>query len=225
MTPRTIESEFSETLKSEVRDEINFDLTLEGPLLTRQHPKVLWAKLQYENNPGQEITYSLIHNWHYACFKTVEDASSSFPEIQMQFVGRPWAINKFLSSNESAAIINFEDMGAVVLSKSELSVPSRSTLQDHTLTAWLSYALSPELWGPIGKWTRFHEILHGLFQKHDLLGAEDSIGYYPLKHKAEILLEAGFRGTNLDKMYLLVLPWTFSLSALKKLEQKVQQEF
>jgi hypothetical protein len=223
MTPRTIESEFSDLLKSQMKEETNFDLTLEGPLLSRQHPKVLWAKLQAENNPEQEINYAPLHGWNFECFKNLAEASQKFPQIELQFRGQPWAVNKFLSSGKSEAIIDFDNLGAVVLSKNELPAGSRHSVTHHVLSTWLSYALSPELWGPVGKWTRFHSRLHELFQKHDLLATEDSPGYYPLKSKAQKLSDFGFQGTNLDKMYLLVLPWTFSLTALEKLEERVQE--
>lgn len=225
MTPRTIESEFSDNLNSQVKEETEFDLTLEGPLLSRQHPKVLWARLQFENNPGQEIPHTPVSGWNFDCFRNLSEASQKFPHIDLKFRGQPWAVNKFLSSGKSEAIIDFDQLGAIVISKNELPEVSRNTLPHHELTAWLSYALSPELWGHVGKWTRFHTRLHDLFSKHDLLAGEDSVGYYPLKLKAEKLMNMGFKGTNLDKTYLLVLPWTFSLSALEKLEERVLQEF
>jgi hypothetical protein len=37
--------------------------------------------------------------------------------------------------------------------------------------------------------------------------------------------EEGFMGTSLEKSYVLVLPWTFSLSDFEKLEKVIQQEF
>lgn len=223
MTPRTIESEFSEQLNSYVKEETTFDLTLEGPLMSRPHPKVLWARLQFENNPGQEIIPTPVHGWNFECFKNSTDAELKFPEIELKFRGQPWAVNKFLSSGKPDAIIEFDDLGTVIISKNELPSAKHNSLHDHELSAWLSYALSPELWGPVGKWTRFHTRLHELFARHNLLAGDDSIGYYPLISKAQKLIESGFKGTNLDKTYLLVLPWTFSLSALDKLEEKVQE--
>jgi hypothetical protein len=226
MTLRPIESEFSEYLQKEAKEEFPLDLTLDGPILSRTHPHVLMARLLYLHNPEQETEVTEVYGWFFDCFESLDDASAKYPGIQLKFTGRPWSINKFLQGNAEKAIVDFAELGAVVLSKSELKTGKRNKLYHHILTAWLTYALSPELWGPVGKWTRFHSRLHELFSSHDLLlSGEDTIGYYPLKSKAAKLHDSGFMGTNLDKSYLLVLPWTFSLTALNKLEEIVKQEF
>lgn len=225
MTLRTIESEFSEYLLKELKEEFPLDLTLEGPLLTKTHPKVLMARLLHSHNPEQETETNFLHGWFFECFENIEVALKKYPSIKLKFTGHPWAVHKFLQSGVNEAIIDFKEMGTVVLSRNELEKGKRNKLHDHILTAWLSYALSPELWGPVGKWTRFHSKLHELFTDHDLLCGEDTVGYYPLKSKASILEEKGYKGTYLDKMYLLVLPWTFPLTSLNKLEEIIKQEF
>ena len=225
MTLRPIESEFSEYLQKEAKEEFPIDLTLEGPLLSRSHPKVLMARLLHLHNPEQETDLRELHGWFFDCFSSTDEASAKYPDIQLSFTGRPWTINKFLREGASEAIVDFKELGTAVLSKRELETGPRKELHYHELTAWLAYALSPELWGPVGKWTRFHSRLHELFRGHDLLSGEDTIGYYPLKSKASKLYDSGFQGTNLDKSYLIVLPWTFSLTALNKLEEIIKQEF
>lgn len=224
MTPRTIENEFSELLQKDLGNDYPLDLSLEAPLFIKTHPKVLLTKLQYSHGQEQEAS-NQAHGWYFDSFSNISDARIKYPEIKLQFVGYPWAMNKFFESHEETAIIDFKELGAVVLSKNELATGPRHELHHHVLHAWLSYALSPELWGTVGKWTRFHLRLHSLFSGHDLLSGSDSIGYYPLKGEASRLSDFGFQGTNLEKSYVLVLPWTFPLSALNKLEEIVKQEF
>lgn len=225
MTPRTIESEFAELLKSQMKDEFPVDMTLEGPLTSLVHPKVLMANLQFQHNPGQEMSYTPIHGWHFEPFRNYTEATLKYPDIELKFEGRPWSVFKFFESGASEAIIDFKELGTAVICKHELPTKPFHELHDHVIQAWLSYALSPELWGHVGKWSRFHQRLHDLLRKKDLLSGEDVPGYYPLKLSLEKLKDFGFIGTNLDKTYLLVLPWTFSLSALNKLEDVIQREF
>lgn len=225
MTLRTIESEFSDLLKKEVNENFPYDLTMDGPLLIKHHPKVLWAQLLYERNPGQEAPKLEIPGWNYDCFISLEAAERKFPEIKMKFRGDPWAVGKFLSSQIGMAIIDFRPLGVAVVSRSPLQYEPGHELHHHLVAPWLNYALSPELWGNVGKWTRFHERLLTLFNSKNLFFGEAVPGHYPLKSVASKLYDSGFHGTNLDKTYLLVLPWTFSLSALKKLEEVVKQEF
>jgi hypothetical protein len=225
MTPGTIEREFSELLKSQRQEEFPINMGLEAPLFSLLHPKVLWARLHYQHNPGQEISYQSLYGWHFVAFRNFQEALLHYPDVELQFEGRPWTLFKFLQAAETEAIIDFGELGSVVISRKEFPHKSRNELWDHVLLEWLSYALSPELWGPVGKWTRFHERLDRVFRNHDLLSGEDAPGYYPLKSHAEKLKDWGFIGTNLEKTYLLVVPWTFSLSALNKLEEVIQREY
>lgn len=224
MTLRTIESEFTELLLKEQKEELSFDLTLEGPILSRLHPKIIWARLQFQHNPEQEPIVPVIPGWNYDCFINLEHAQRSYPQIKMNFVGKPWSIFKFLQGNVEEAIVEFDELGAVVLSKKELTPSVEKKLHWHVLPQWLNYALSPELWGSQGKWTRFHSRLHQLLNERDLLIGEDLPGYYSIKLDSTVLEKQGFISTNLEKTSLLVLPWSFSLSALEKLEKIIQQE-
>ena len=143
----------------------------------------------------------------------------------MKFLGKPWSVHQFLETNQQEAIIEFPPLGAVVLSKKTLPEQHGSEIHDHLLPHWISYALSPELWGTQGKWTRFHARLQKLFADHKLLKTQSKIGYYQLVDRASLLQNKGFVGTSLEKSYVLVLPWTFSLSDIQKLEEIIQQEF
>lgn len=221
----TIESEFTELLLAQEKVESPVDLTLEGPAMNRLHPKLIWAKLLTKYQPDLSPAPIEIPGWNYACFADSEAAVRSYPQIEMKFVGKPWSLHQFIETHQTEAIIDFSPLGAIVLTKN--AVPSKlgSDLHDHLLPLWISYALSPELWGPQGKWIRFHARLQKLFSDHKLLKSESKLGYYTLIDKASLLAPLGFLGTSLEKAYVLVLPWTFSLSDMERLEEIIQQEF
>lgn len=225
MTLRTIESEFSEQLLAQKKQLSSIDLTIEGPSMEVLHPKVIWAKLELKYQPDFEPPKIEIPGWNYACFANSEAAEKSYPQIKMKFVGKPWTINQFFETNQTQAMIDFPPLGTVVLSKNEITKVRGSEIHHHTLPHWLNYALSPELWGPQGKWTRLHAKLQKLFEEHKLLMSVPKVGYYQLLEKASLLESNGFVGTSLEKSYVLVLPWTFSLSDFEKLEKVIQQEF
>lgn len=221
MTLRTIESEFSELLLKQTEKESSFDLALDGALWNQLHPKVLLAQLKFENQLPESMT---IPGFNYDCFANFTDAKLAYPDISLEFEGRPWTIKKFLDDGYEDAIIYFKDLGTIVLSKKEMNAVPKPSLYWHTLPLWMNYALSPELWGTQGKWTRFHLRLESLFKEKNLL-VSSSTGYYSLKSEASQLREHGFHGTEVDKTYVLVLPWTFPLTGLEKLEEVVRQEF
>lgn len=225
MTLRTIENEFAELLQKQMHDHFPLDLTLEGPIVSHIHPKILWAKLSHERQLLNPVENAQIGGWYFEAFKDLNQAEKKYPGIQLKFVGKPWSFHQFLEGHVDQAMIDFPDIGAAVLSKTELPRIEGNELHHHLIPLWLNYALSPELWGSIGKWPRFHSRLHELFKSRDLLSGNDDIGYYPLKLRAETLQTHGYLGTSLDKTYLLVLPWTFSLTALCRLEEIIRQEY
>ncbi len=225
MTLRTIETEFSEQLLAQKRDLTSIDLTIEGPVMDELHPKVIWAKLLMKYQPDSEPAKIEIPGWNYACFADTHAAEESYPQIKMKFVGKPWSMHQFFETNQTEAIIDFPPLGTVVLSRNEISKESGTDVHHHILPQWLNYALSPELWGPQGKWVRIHAKLQKLFEEHKLLKSQSKVGYYQLVDRASLLESKGFVGTSLEKSYLLVLPWTFSHSHMDKLEEIIQQEF
>lgn len=226
MTLRAIEMEFSEILTGQLKELSPLNLELHGPLMAQIHPQIIWGRLQFEHNPDQELPQVQIPGWHYMCFGDISEAVSKYQDIQHKLVGRPWTVHQFLSDGHEAAIIDFLEYGAVVVSKTSLkAAQSNPGVHHFTLPHWLSYVLGHELWGPFGKWTRFHQRIEALLNKHQLLEGSSTVGYYPLKPKAEKIATLGLHGTSIDKAYLLVLPWSFSLSALNKLEEIIQQEF
>lgn len=221
MTLRTIENEFADELLKQVQKETTFDLTLDGALWNQLHPKVILARLKFENQMPEPVT---IPGFNYECFENFAEAKLAYPDIELEFEGRPWTIKKFLDDGHQEAIIYFKELGTIVLSKNELPSRALPKIYWHTLPLWVNYALSPELWGPQGKWTRFHERLEKIFKEKNLL-IQSSTGYYSLKSQASKLRDYGFHGTEVDKTYVLVLPWTFPLTGLEKLEEVLRQEF
>ncbi len=225
MTLRTIEGQFSEILLKEESEAFPVNLTMDGPISHLIHPKVLWATLEFQNNPQQEAPSLTITGWNYDCFKNQAEATEKYPHIALQFTGRPWNIYQFLVGGQSEAIIDFQDLGAVVISRDTLNPENKNELFAHVLPHWLNYALSPELWDGNGKWPRFHERLSKLLKSKNLLEGQEYPGYYPLKTSAKRIESFGFIGSQLDKSYVLVLPWSFSLTTLKKLEEVLDLEF
>jgi hypothetical protein len=225
MTLRTIEGQFSDTLLKQDSGDFPVNLTMDGPISHLIHPKVLWATLQFQNNPQQETPSLSITGWNYDCFKNPAEATEKYPHISVHFTGRPWKIYQFLVGGQREAIIDFQDLGAVVISRDTLNPENKNELFAHVLPHWLNYALSPELWDIKGKWPRFHERLLELLKTKNLLEGQEYPGYYPLKTSAKRLESFGFIGSQLDKSYVLVLPWSFSLTTLKKLEEVLDLEF
>lgn len=158
-----------------------------------------------------------------------EKASSSLQEAQYSFSiipkspsvrkGRPVEIHRFLTGMDDMEL-DFEQLGCVRLSRKIES----SEQTDEKVAKWLNYALSPELWGTEGKWPRFHERLVRLFENNNLLEGHPLPGYYPLKSKGRSWDKLPFRGDLAGDVYTLLLPWTFSLTDLKRIESLLNEE-
>lgn len=225
MTLKPIESEFSSQLVNQLNASENvIDLSLQGPILDSLPPQILHKKIELELGPQQETTVSRLNDWYLHCFETITEAKSHFPDAQI-FGGHPHDFASFLGQAPQVALIDFSPLGVVYLSKQELPAQTGTETHLHLLPLWLRYASSNDLWGEVGKWTRFHSELHQLFKDKNLLISEDHPGYYPLKKELKAIEAFGFQGSELDQTYLLVLPWSFSLTALKKLVKVIQQEF
>lgn len=128
------------------------------------------------------------------------------------FKAHPFEIHKFVLGGEELTL-DFEELGTVVLSRSlekKNQVPTK-------LDLWLRYALSPELWGPEGKWTRFHRDLTEVLEAKNLLVGTALPGYYPLDPEARPWDTLNVIGDRTKKSFVLILPWNFSLSDLRRL--------
>ncbi|MGE3609618.1 MAG: hypothetical protein AB7I27_08535 [Bacteriovoracaceae bacterium] len=211
-----------ELLKSAQIKSEQFDLSLEAPIFDIVHPQIIKKKIEYANNPEQEVSPISIEGWYFACYKNVSSAKNALPGVKV-VKGHPFEVFQALS--KELTILDFCELGCAVLSKTPLELTHDSGIHQHLVPIWLKYALSHELWGPAGKWTRFHQQLLMSFKSRDLLSKESGPGIYYLKSEAIKLERFGFKGTLLGDQYILNLPWTFPLSALKKLEKVISEEF
>ena len=184
------------------------DLTEKAPVLSFLPPFLL----QEMPVVAKETQYS------FQSFANEDELLKAFPGSDIQR-GHPKEIYRFLSGNEDV-FLNFDQLGLVRLSRNKSETPQT----DFRMARWLDYALSPELWGPEGKWTRFHEHLHKLFEKHNLLERFSVPGYYPLKSNARLWEKYPLIGDLSGNTFALVLPWTFSLTDLRKLEALLNEE-
>lgn len=203
----------------------SLDCTLEHEVNAGAHPRIILKTLELKRQLATIPEEINLKDFSYQCFEDLSSAEKAHPEVKLKFVGRPWGIYQLLESGLKEAIIDFQSLGSVYLAPFGKEWERGGEQHDHLLPLWLNYALSPDLWGPVGKWTRFHERLMNLFNQHNLLDGKASLGYYPLKEEAKKLESMGLQGTLLNKGFLLVLPWTFSLTDLNKLEAFVEQEF
>jgi hypothetical protein len=223
MTPRTMEERVFEVLQKE-RAALGapLDLSLEGPLFNVQHPRVVSAQFRFEN--GEILEEAFVHSeWKAAFYKNTDEARRYHPEFQLLGPGSVKTFSELLSKKNESFIIDFSPLGTVALTQNSIEQGQSSGSHRTTLPHWLTYALSPELWGPVGKWTRFHERLHTLFDKYHLLNGKDFPGFYPLKPDARWLEEHGFKGTLIKDQFILNLNWTFPLSALEKIETVIRE--
>ncbi len=213
---------FSETLLHDIKNRSEeHDLKLRAPIFDLLHPKLIEAKLKFLHNPEQEPSAFHIPGWFIYPLANTNEAPATFLKVY----GQPFEIGKILKNNIQEVVIDFSPLGAVLLSRNPQEIAVSQGIHAHLIPVWMNYVLSEELWGNQGKWTRFHERLHALFSKHQLLAGQDYPGFYPLDLKASGLKEFGFEGENVGSTYTLTLPWTFPLTALQHLEKVTAQEF
>lgn len=228
MTPRTkdlnLEPDltwFSDVLFSRLEQKsFTFDLTGEGAILKIRHPALIKAQYQFERTSDVLARRQQSTGWNILVYRNLNDAQRHHPESK-RYGGFPFEIFQFLEANPSEALVNFEGIGTAFLTKQNLpwAISDKVDLHDILIPIWLDYALSPELWGPAGKWTRFHLRLHTLFTKYGLLISNDFPGYYSLKTQASWLENFGFMGKLNKTSFDLTLPWDFPFTGLIELEK------
>lgn len=157
-------------------------------------------------------------NYHFEEFRNSEELMRKFPKAHVR-KGHPHEIFRFLASSEQL-FLEFGDLGSVAINHNA----SGNQVKKDRMSLWLDYALSPELWGTEGKWTRFHEELHKLFEEKNLLQGPAVPGYYPLKSDARSWEKLPISGDLSETCLTLVLPWTFSLTDLRRLKSFVNEE-
>jgi hypothetical protein len=229
MTPRTIAALWKIDLGLSLSELIlqqtqlatsRFDLTGNAPLFEPIHPQLLQMLKQFADGsaaPGKQRLQG------QSFFQNSEEATRSFAHQALPMV--PWVVAKHLVLGKTPVILDCPPLGSIVFHDSPPSSEKLLSVSGALLEAWLTYALSPELWGPNGKWIRFHERLVAVFSQRDLLKGEPLVGRYELHPRAGKLENFGFFGSLSEATYTLTLPWTFPLSALVKLEKVILQEF
>lgn len=225
MTPERIQLKLGEQLQKQLTNKFELDLSLNGRMCEFDHPLVIKARLAHEMSQEQCLAPLRIQNWSFESFENMLEARLHHPNISNEFLGKPWAIKNFFSSSAKEALIDFQHLGSIFLTQNKLNSTPHNQLLHLTLGQWLNYIFSEELWNENGKWSRFHNQLMNLFTQKNLLLNTSQLGYYPLRIEASKLESFGFKGSRIENGYLLVLPWTFSLSALKQLEMVILQEF
>lgn len=188
------------------------------------HPAIMKCQYMFQKAPQELRVVLALKNYHLVCFSEETKAKSHHPKAKV-YGGFPYQISQFLNDSPQEAILNFGKMGAIFLSKTEcFDPPLIPELHHFVLPLWLDYALSEELWGPKGKWIRFHERLHTLFENNGLLIEQDHPGYYPLKVESSWISDHGFKGNKTDSSFVLVAAWDFPLSGLVELEKLMARE-
>jgi hypothetical protein len=196
----------------------SLDLTPSAPLFTLEHPGLIKTKILHHLGKLTSECALSHHGYYFEHYQTQAMALNHHCELSI-VRGFPFEVFRLLEkSNE--ALLDFDHLGVAYLSRTPLlKTTDRNTLSHHLLSQWLDYALSPELWGVNGKWTRFHARLHDLFIQSGLLMEKDYPGCYILKPEGAKLTAHGFMGLSEPDRFQLVLPWDFSLSNLITLER------
>jgi hypothetical protein len=185
------------------------------------HPKVIKGLLNFMLNPQQEIGPVSFNGRYFAFYSDVACAIEENPGL-LVYQGWPYDVFK---NRSVPALFDFSPLGALIVSLQPLDHSGPEGVHQHTLAPIVDYIFSDDLWGQSGKWTRFHERLNEIFKKYDLLSGDSFPGRYELKSVFQKLEKRGIMGEFSDDHYVLTLPWTFSLSALVKLEQVIIEEF
>lgn len=201
----------------------HLDLSADAPILDIMLPKMILEKINHQINPEHEFDKILIPDWHFYCFENLSQTEIKPPQVSRVIKGQPHMVHAFINSKTQVSTLDLGPIGAVVLSRNPLKLVTVNGIHQHLIPIFLSYALSNDLWGPKGKWTRIHDRLVSLFQKSDLLESTPSVGFYPLRLKARTMENSGIRGTLEKERYTLTLPWGFPLSAVTKIEKIIER--
>lgn len=214
---------FSQILLEQMNLKENFfQLTANSPIYCIEHPGVVKIRLSSEAEfsalPAPQSTFFDLY-WNVE--SSLDKARQNFPQLDV-YSGHPKDVYKWMQ-NKSPAIFNFSPLGILVLSDAQYE--RKLTPSDHAMALWFNYATSMELWGPQGKWTRFHERLQALFNRYNLLVEQSGPGFYRLDPQVSWIRSHGFVGDLSSHELQLTLPWDFPLSALVKLEKLILEKY
>ncbi len=226
MTPssnsKTINQLMSDMLlisMSKSRDNLN--LSGEGDLFSVLPPKVIKNLLGLAMDAALPIPEISLKDRSCITYSNVFEALHFHPSLNI-VKSTPFDVSQSHGKN---CIIDFGIWGSAVISNSSLNMKSSMGLHQYFLPYFIEYIFSPELWAINGKWPTFHSRLTILFQDHSLLDSSPGPGFYKLNLQARKLESLGVQGHVTETTFDLIMPWTFSLTELKKLEQIITQEF
>ena len=227
MTPRIKDSnsensleQFSEQLLTQLQtSKKEFDLSGASVYFDFLHPALIKTKYLFDHHRHEMAVKQVTHGRMIHSFKNLKEAQLHYPQVA-NYGGLPWQIFKLLQDDPHEALVDFGPLGSAYLSRTidEKTNWAGAELHDYLLPVWLDYALSPELWGPSGKWVRFDERFRTLFMKFGLLIDQSQIGYYRLRQEASWLKTKGFKGKESVTEFTMIPNWDFPLSGLIELE-------
>ncbi len=218
--------QYSQELLRQSNEKIStYNLGGKESLFSLDHPALIRTIQLYNFDSSQLRFKNNSYGWYFQTFRTRQEAQANYPDLVV-YEGYPKDLYRFLVNSPTQALIDFQQLGSILIQSTPFLNFSAQlpNLQDYLMSVWLDYALSPELWGPAGKWTRFHLRLHSIFSQRNLLMSEDCPGYYPLSKTILWIKDHGFYGNEENNAFKLTLPWDFPLSGLVKLENVLAQE-
>jgi len=197
------------------------DLSSTQPILDYLPPKTIRNLLHFCFKPNDVFKLSNELANVYFSFPSLELALKEGKNLKV-IKARPHEINL---NKDQPYILDLEYLGAIIVNPQDISITSYPGIHQQVLTPVLEYIYSKDLWGVNGKWERFHKELMTIFNSKNLIQGECVIGKYSLKKEAQILENHSIIGDKLEDRFEIILPWTFSLSDLKKIKKVIEQEF
>ena len=162
--------------------------------------------------------------YFFSHYTNLSSALQNHPNIPVKRM-LPHEVFQFINSIDDSCLFDSENLGVSFVSKKPIAEKQLQGLVELTLEPFLAYALSNELWGPEGKWTRFHERMVNLLNLKSLLIKTSGPGNYLLNIEGKRIEKYGLKGTMKEDGYLLQMTWAYPLKALVELEKIISQEF
>jgi len=197
------------------------NLSSSQPILNYLPPKAIKNLLSlclHPQNVREDISDS--QNLFYT-FPSLDCALKHEPSLKV-IKARPFEV--FLHKDEPY-ILDLEHLGAAIINRNDLSKKDSTGIHQEVLFPILDYIYSNDVCGENGKWQRFHHELMRVFNSKNLIQQECFIGKYRLKKETQVLESHSILGNKLEDCFEIILPWTFSLSDLKKIKNVIEQEF
>lgn len=198
------------------------DLGPDQPILRPLLPSMVKNICQFMMDPHFTLD-QVADTFYFNHFDHLSVATKLWPNLTIKKT-LPYEVYQFINSAEDKVIFDSQNLGATLVSKSEITLGKLSGSCAVSLEPFMQYAFSNDLWNAQGKWPRFHARLLTLFNNKSLLIHSHGPGHYQLKKSAKKLENAGICGDVQDNSFTLILPWSYPLRALNELEKIISQE-